>query len=177
VLLLTIDDPSKYTSIILEAPLISHRGEVIVDELTTASIPIQVFIMYSPAMWLRVLNQDNQQIRRRSAQALAMEQIHESLLRERGITLTAKQDQDKALEESWKQWLNYRDGIVLSWDPADDENGFERTIRTLKAAGIPPDPLVPKGLSKHATTYLAELIVKRFQDPQVFATQVLSYKK
>ena len=61
------------TPIIVEAPLISHRGEVIVDEFTTA----QVLIMFSPAMWMQVRNQEKQSVRERSAQALAMEQIHE----------------------------------------------------------------------------------------------------
>lgn len=177
VLLFAIEHLSKNTPIILEAPLIDYRGEAIVDELITASIPVQVLIMHSPPMRLRVLNQDEQQIRERSAQALAMEQIHETLLREREITLTSKQDQDRALEESWKHWLNHREGLVLSWNPADDEDGFERTISMLKEMGIPPDPLIPEVLKECAITYLTEEILKTLPDLQVFALQVLQYRK
>jgi hypothetical protein len=162
----------KNIPIILEAPLISHRGEEIVDEFLTK----QIFIMHSPGMRMRVYDQEEQQIRGRSAQRLAMEQIHESLLKEREITSISKLDQDKALEKSWKQWIKSRDGIVLSWDPADDETGFAHTVNMLKANNIPPDPIAPEVLGKYITS-LANLVLETIPDPQAFATKVFSYKR
>src|SRR5947209_19338796 len=137
---------------------------LIVDEFTTA----QVLIMFSPAMWMQVRNQEKQSVRERSAQALAMEQIHEALLKERGITLPSKQDQDRALEESWKKRVSSYDGMVLSWDPTDDAAGFEHIIHTLEKGHIPLDPLEPQVLRKY-TTLLVEAVLETIQEPQVLA--------
>ncbi len=175
VLLFAVYHLPKNTPIILEAPLIGNRGEELVDEPAAWGFQMQIFIVYSPAMWVRVLHQAEQQAREMSAQAPAMQQIHEALLRQRGITLPSNQAQDSALMKSWQQWLGQREGIILSWDPADDEAGFAHTKEMLKARHIPPNPLSPQVLSQY-TTCLIEAVLETIPDPRAFALEVRAYR-
>lgn len=174
ILLFTTLNFPKSTRIILEAPLIGQRGEDLVGAATALGFQMQIFIVYSPAMWTRMLHQEKQQVREISAHALAMQQIHEVLLQQRELTLVSEQMQGDALVKSWEQWLDDYEGIVLSWDPADDETGFIHTKETLKAKGIPPDPLIPQVLYKY-TTSLIEVVLEMIPNLEAFATEVLRY--
>jgi hypothetical protein len=177
VLLFTIHYLPKNTPVILEAPLIDNRGEELVDELPAMGFQtqMQIFIVYSPGMWRRMLRQAKHQTREMSAQAPAMQQIHEALLRQRGIALPSQQVQDSALMKSWEQWLGQRDGMVLSWDPADDEAGFECTKETLKVMNISPNPLTPHVLNKY-TIWLIKAVLETIPNPRAFATEVRAYR-
>jgi len=175
VLLFALSRFPKGTPIILEAPLIGDRGEDLVDEPAALGFQTQIFIMYSPAMWGRLLRAAEHQARETSAQALAMRQIHEALLRQRGITSSSKEVEDITLLKSWEQWLGQRDGIVLSWDPADDEAGFEHTKETLKAMHIPPNPLRPPVLNEYIISRIEERLAT-IPSPRVFALEVQAYR-
>lgn len=175
VLLFAIYHFPTSTPIILEAPLIGDRGEDLVDEPAALGFQTQIFIMYSPAMWERLLPQAEHQTRETSAQAPAMLQIHEALLRQRGITSSSKEARDSALLKSWEQWLGRREGIVLSWDPADDEAGFAHTKETLKATHIPPNPLSPPVLNEYIADRI-EVLLETIPSPRVFALEVQAYR-
>ena len=173
-LLFTMLNFPKNTRIILEASLIGHRGEDLVGPATALGFQMQIFIVYSPAMWTRMLHQEKQQLREISAHTLAMQQIHEALQQQRGLPLFSEQMGGDALLKSWEEWLGHQEGIVLSWDPADDEPGFIHTKETLQAKGIPPDPLIPQVLHKY-TTSLIEVALDMIPDLEDFATEVLRY--
>lgn len=173
-LFFTTQNFPKNTRIILEAPLIGHRGEDLVGTATALGFQMQIFIVYSPAMWTRMLHQEKQQIREISAQTLAMQQIHEGLQQQRGLPLFSDQIGGDALLKSWEEWLGSQEGMVLSWDPADDEPGFIHTKGALQAKGIPPDPLTPQVLHKY-TTSLIEVVLDMIPDLQDFAAEVLRY--
>jgi len=176
VLLFAICDLPEGTPIILEAPLIGHRGEAVVDELSTGGFPMQVLIVHSPAMQSRVLQQGEQQTRKTSAQELAIRQIHKGLLQQRGITSLSQQMQDSELAESWEQWLGYREGLVLTWNPADDEAGFLYTREALKAKKVSPDPLTPQEVSE-CTALRIELTLQTLPNVEAFATEVRRYRR
>lgn len=161
-------------SLILEAPLIGDRGEAIADKLLAQDGLAQVFITHSPAMQSRVLQKREQQLREISAQPLAIRQIHEALLQGREITSLSQQEQDSELVKIWGQWLGDRDGLVLSWDPADDEIGFICTKENLKAANLSPNPLIPKRLEDF-TLSLIETALKKHPNLEAFASAVRNY--
>jgi len=125
-------------------------------------------------MWTRMLHQEKQQIREISAQTLAMQQIHEALRQQRELPLFSEQMGGDALLKSWEEWLGSQEGMVLSWDPADDESGFIHTKEALQAKGIPLDPLIPQALYKY-TTSLIEVVLDMIPDLEDFATEVLRY--
>ncbi len=161
--------------IILEAPLIDHRGEALVDDLSAWGSPMQVLIIHSSAMQSQVLQQERRYTCEMSAQPLAIRQIHEALLQRRGITSRYQQAQDYELTRSWEQWLDNREGLVLSWDPADDEGGFEHTKKALKANDIPQSPLAPKVINKY-TSCLIEVVLEMIPNLEEFAVEVQAYR-
>ena len=175
VLLFAVSHLPKNTPIILEAPLIDHRGEKIVDEFMVQDGSAQVFILHSPSMQSRILLQEKQQTRRMSAQPLAIQQIHEGLLKQRAITLHSRQAQDDELMRSWEHWLGNRDGLVLNWDPADDEAGFAYLKETLKANNIPSNPLTPQVINKY-TASLIEEVLEKLPNLEVLAMEVKGYQ-
>lgn len=175
VLLFAIFHLPQNTPIILETSLIDHRGEYIVDELSAWGFPIQVFIIHSPTMQSRVLQQEKQRTKATSAQSLTIRKIHEALLQQRGITSLSKQVQDNELIKSWEQWLGNCDGLVLTWDPADDEAGFLHIKEVLKAKNISPDPLTPLVLNKY-TTFLIKVVLELIPNLEMFAIEVKRYQ-
>jgi hypothetical protein len=165
--------PSKRLTI-LEVPLIDHRGEDIVANLSAYDFLIQIFIIQSPTMQSQILQQNKQQTRELSAPALAIRQIHEALLQQRGIISFSHQAQNNALIKSWEQWLSNYDGAILSWDPSDDEAGFLHTRETLKSNNILPNPLAPQYLYRYATC-LIEAIFEIIPNLEAFANEVRNY--
>jgi hypothetical protein len=161
------------TSIVLEAPLIGHRGENLIEAISALGFKLQILIIYSSVMWGQMLY-NQQEIRETSARALAMKQIHEALLRQRGIELHPKQTEDKALVKSWRKWLDHHEGMVLSWDPVEDESGFIHTREALQAEKIPPDPLTPSLLHEHAADCI-ERMLNLHPNPEAFASEVRRY--
>ena len=162
------------TLTILEVPLISYRGEDIVTNLAAYNFLMQIFIIQSPAMQSRILQQNKQQARELSAPILAIRQIHEALLQQRGIISFSHQAQNDELIKSWIQWLSNYDGVILSWDPGDDETGFLYTKETLKSKNIVPNPLTPQVLYKY-TICLIEAIFEIIPNPELFANEVKNY--
>ncbi len=165
----------KNIPIIFEAPLIDHRGEDVVDALAAWGASAQVFILHSPAMQSRILQQEEQRTRGMSARPPAIRQIHEGLLKQRGITSRSQQAQDDELMRSWKQWLGDRDGLVLSWDPADDEAGLVYTKEILRANHIPSNPLTPQAINKYTASRI-EVVLGELPDLEAFAIEVKGYR-
>jgi hypothetical protein len=166
----------KNVPIILEAPLVDRRGEDIVDDLSAMDFPMQVFIIHSPAMQYRILQQEKRQAREMSAPALAIRQIHEALLQQREITSRSRQAQENELRKSWERWLGSREGLVLSWDPADDEAGFVHLKEALKTSNILPNPLTPQVVTKYAVS-LIEVALETMPNPKAFAAEVRKYRE
>jgi hypothetical protein len=173
-LLFAVQYLPPHTPIILEAPLIGHRGEDLIERLSAwgLGVHMQIFIMHSPTMWVEVLRHQQQATRETSAHALAMQQIHGALLQQRAIPMSSRQAENSALIKSWEQWLNGHEGIVITWNPFDDEAGFIHTRETLKAMNISPDPLVPETLQKY-TSYLIDLVLELHPDLVAFANEVV----
>jgi len=162
----------KNTPIIFEAPLMGYRGEDVVKNSRWKGM--QILITYSPAMQSRILQQEQQQVRKVSAQPLAIRQIHKVLLEERAIVSLTQQEQDNELIKSWERWLDNREGLVLTWDPADDEVGFTSIKETLKEKCIPSDPLAPPAINAYAIDCI-EARLKEIPDLKGFARQVNDY--
>lgn len=161
------------TPIILETPLIDHRGEDLIQEIATLNFQMQIFIMHSPSMRMRSLH-DEKRRTRISAHPLAMQKIHEVLLQQRGIVAYTAEVQDDALAKSWEQWLGHREGMVLAWNPNDTEDGFMYTKKLLEAMHIRTDPLSPAILEKYALCVI-ELALKTLPDLEAFARKVQEY--
>jgi len=161
--------------IIFEAPLIDHRGEDIVDALVAWGGSAQVFILHSPAMQSRILQQEEQRTRGMSARPLAIRQIHERLLKQRGIASHSQQAQDDELMRNWEQWLGDREGLVLNWDPADDEAGFIYIKEILKANDIPSNPLTPQVINKYTASRI-EVVLGELPNLEAFAIEVKGYR-
>jgi len=159
----------KNTPIILEAPLVGHRGEEALDNLPPEDM--QVIIIHSQSMQSQILQQERQQVREESAQPLAIRQIHEALLLQREIRSLSPQTQDNELIKSWEQWLGNREGLVLTWNPADDEAGFAYIKETLKVKNVPPNPLEPHVINTFTTSLIKEKLAK-IPDLEAFATEV-----
>ena len=165
----------KNTRVILEAPLIDYRGEALVDDLSAWDTSMQVLIIHSSAMQSRVLQQERQHTWDMSARPLAIRQIHEALLKQKGIISRYQQTQDYELIRSWEQWLGNREGLVLLWDPADDEDGFEHTKKALKANHIPQSPLAPPIINKY-TSCLIDVVLEMIPNLEEFAGEVQAYR-
>jgi Cdc6-like AAA superfamily ATPase len=161
--------------IALEAPLIEYRGENLLDDFKDWHQQMQVIIMYSPTMWKRVVQEKHHRREMISAQTSAMQRIHHALLQQRGITQHSQQEQERALIESWERWLGQREGMLLPWNPAEDEAGFAHTKAALQARGIHPDPLAPNELQEH-THELIEILLRSLPDPVAFAVEVQAYR-
>lgn len=174
ILLYAISDyRPKNTPIILEAPLIGSRGEDIVDRFSWEGM--QVLIVHSPAMQSQILQQEKQLGREISAQPLAIRQIHKALLRQREMLGLPEQVQDSELIKSWEQWLSNREGLVLTWDPADDEAEFAYIKETLKRKGISPSPLAPPAINDFTISLIVETLEK-IPDLKAFASEVTNYR-
>jgi hypothetical protein len=102
-----------------------------------------------------------------------MKQIHETLLRQRTIP-HGERTEDVALKNSWEQWLSDYEGIVLTWNPKEDETSYQHTKETLQAQKIVPDPLAPEALQEY-TSFLIHLVLKLHQDLDSFALAVQNY--
>lgn len=76
---------------------------------------------------------------------------------------------------SWEQWLGDREGLVLEWDPADDEAGFVYTQEILKAKDIPSNPLTPQVISSY-TASLIEVVLGELPNLAAFAIEVKGYR-
>jgi len=174
ILLFALQHFPQRTSIMLEAPLIEYRGENLLDELKDWNHQMQIIIMHSPTMWKRVVQEKQSDREARSAQTPAMQQIHQALLHQRGITQHSQQEQEHALVKSWEQWLGQREGMLLSWNPAEDETSFVYTKAALKTKGIIPDPLTPQELHGY-TLDLIETSLKKMPNPETFAIGVQAY--
>jgi hypothetical protein len=171
ILLFAAQHLSSGTRVVLEAPLIDLRGESLIEMLSALKFSVQIFIIHSPVMWTEVLRQQPE--RGTSAQALAMKQIHETLLRQRTIP-HGERTEDVALKNSWEQWLSDYEGIVLTWNPKEDETSYQHTKETLQAQKIVPDPLAPEALQEY-TSFLIHLVLKLHQDLDSFALAVQNY--
>jgi hypothetical protein len=159
--------------IILEAPLVGHRGEALVDTPSVWEADMQVFIMYSPEMWETLLHQQQLPERKNSAQALAMQQIHDSLLQQRAIRPT-REAKDVELRESWENWLRNYEGLVLSWHPIEDKTHFLYTREILSTMRIASDPLLPEVLQDY-TGDLIDYVLKVQPDLHALARAVRNY--
>lgn len=149
-----------HTLVIVEAPFIDHRGEDLIETLIKRKYHLQIFIMQSLEMWIEMLGQPE---RGTSASALAMRAIHEALLKERAIPLVDKQIEELALRKSWERWLEQwpdigRDGIVLNWNPAEDQASYSHTRAMLTGLQITPDPLIPETLQKYTLSLIASAL-------------------
>jgi hypothetical protein len=173
ILLFALQHRLQNAPIILETPLIDHRGEDLISKITALNFQMQIFIMHSPAMRMRSLY-DEKRRTEISAHPLAMQQIHEVLLQQRGVMTYSKEAQDDALAKSWEQWLDHCDGMVLSWNPAYDEEGFLYTKRLLEAMNIRTDPLSPALLEKY-TLCVIEMALKMIPNLEAFARNVQIY--
>ncbi len=159
--------------IILETPLIDHRGEELINTIISQKIQMQILIMHSPVMRMRLLY-DEKRLTEISAHPLAMQKIHEVLLQQRGVIAYPKEMQDEALARSWEQWLGHCEGMVLSWNPNYDKAGLAYTKRLLKEMNIRTDPLSPTLLEKY-TLCVIELVLKMIPNLEIFAKDVQMY--
>jgi hypothetical protein len=175
ILLFALQRFPQQTPIALEAPLIEYRGENLLDELKDWDYQMQIIIMHSPTMWERVVQEKQSDREIHSAQTPAMQQIHQALLHQRGITQHSQQERERALVESWERWLGEREGMLLSWNPAEDEASFAYTKAALKTKGIIPDPLTPLELHGY-TLELIETLLKNLPNPEAFAMGVQAYR-
>lgn len=173
VLLFSLQYYALNIPIIVEAPLIDHRGEDLIPEIAALGLQMQIFIMYSPVMRMRSFYDEKRQMRV-SAHPLAMQSIHNVLLHQRGVVAYAQEEQDAALAKSWEQWLSAYEGMLLSWNPDDNEEGFLYTKSLLEALQIRTDPLSPLLLEKYALCVI-ELVLKTLPDLAAFARKVQEY--
>ena len=134
---------------------------------------MEVIIMHSPSMRTRSLY-DEKRRTKISAHPLAMQKIHEVLLQQRGVMIYPEDAQDDALAKSWENWINHYEGIVLSWNPDNDEKGFLYTKMLLEEMHIRTDPLSPTLLEKY-TLCTIEHVLQMISDLEVFATKVQEY--
>lgn len=159
--------------IILETPLIDHRGEDMLYKMISLDFQMQIFIMHSPTMRTRSLY-DEKRRTKISAHPLAMQKIHEVLLQQRGVMAYPKEAQDDALVQSWEQWMDQCEGMVLSWNPDHNEEGLLYTKMLLEAMNIRTDPLSPALLEKF-TICVIEQVLKMIPNLEVFASNVQEY--
>ncbi|HEU5378690.1 MAG TPA: hypothetical protein VFV38_24985 [Ktedonobacteraceae bacterium] len=164
----------KATLIIMEAPLIGHRGEDAVEELNARDFPLQTFIVHSPAMRERILSGEDR-ISDRSARKLAMRQIRNKFLQREGGIPFSPEKEAEMVAKKWEHWLLDRDGILLGWDPADDEDGFEAIKQMLKNKHIQPDPIAPSLLLDYTTSHI-QAVLRAIPDLVAFATRVWDYQ-
>ncbi|HEU5379560.1 MAG TPA: hypothetical protein VFV38_29405 [Ktedonobacteraceae bacterium] len=161
------------TPIIMEAPLIGHRGEAAVDELHTRAFPLQTFIVHSPTMWNWIFEEE-ERLSDRSAHKLAMQQIRNKLLQRAQDTWLSPEEEAEKIARFWQDWLLDRDGILLSWNPEHDKKGFEVTRDLLKTNRIQPDPLAPPFLLDYAISHI-QAVLRAVPDLEAFATAVWDY--
>jgi hypothetical protein len=175
VLLFALQYYSLNVPIIVETPLIDHRGEDLIRELASSDLQrqMQVFIMHSPVMRMRSFYDESRQTKV-SAHPLAMQRIHEVLLHQRGIAAHTQEEQDQALARSWERWLSNYEGMLLSWNPDDNKEGFSYTKELLEAMHIRTDPLSPALLEPYAHCVI-ELALKALPDLEAFVRKVQEY--
>lgn len=162
------------TRILMEAPLIDHRGDIVVDNLPRWGYPVQIVIMHSPQMWTRVLAAA-ERISEKSAQRLAMLQIRTALIHQRVGRHVPSDEQGRAIQTAWKRWLSGRDGVVISWDPARNEQSFEQTTQLLTAEQVSPDQMFPTVLDAHAIR-VTDSVLESLPDLRSFAEEMRTYK-
>lgn len=174
VLLFAILQLPPDTRILMEAPLIDHRGNAVVDDLPRWGFPIQIVIMHAPQMWERV-RADPERISERSVQTPAMLQIRKALLQQRVGRRVTTNEQGRVLQKAWKRWLKGRDGVLVSWNPADDERSLEHAKSILTAAQVSPDDMFPKVLDAHAVR-VTDSVLEALPDLQSFADGLQTYR-
>jgi hypothetical protein len=172
-LLFSLQCYARNTPVIIEAPLIDHRGEDLIHEVASLDFQMQIFIMHSPSMRMRSLYDEKRQAAV-SAHPLAMQKIHNVLLQQRGIVAYSEEAQNDALARSWEQWLGCCEGMLLSWSPDDNEDGFMYTKSLLETLHIRTDPLSPILLEKYALCAI-EFVLKTLPNIEAFARNVQEY--
>lgn len=164
----------RRTRILVEAPLIDQRGETIFDELAMCRDNIQTFVMHSPESRQETLEQGR--LMETSGQRDAMESMRSKLIQRIlgriNIPLSLG-EQDEIIKRWWQDQLPQWGGMIVSWDPHEDKDRFQETIRRYQANGLKPDVLAPRALS-YATRNQFESIFRAIPDIDTFLRDLTS---
>ena len=165
---------SPSTRVIMEAPLLNQRGEIVLDHLYMWKAHTQVLFMHSPETWRRVLHEGTR-ISKNSGQVPAMKRMRAWRLERLGATSLSISEQDRALHDDWVGQLAGRDGMVVSWDPRDNEHNYQLTVQRFRQLNIRPDILGPDVLQQYVSS-VTDSILSTLPDVKSFAAQITSYE-